>query len=97
MSTGEKYVLDDLARSMADRSVSRRQALKLVAAGAAAALLSLVGAREAGAQPPCRQLGQVCGGAAQCCQPGSGVAICQRPPSQGGRGPRRCMLQGGIS
>ena len=54
MSTGEKYVLDDLARSMADRSVSRRQALKLVAAGAAAALLSLVGAREAGAQPPCR-------------------------------------------
>ncbi len=95
MSTGEKYVLDDLARGMADRSVSRRQALKLVAAGAAAALLSLVGAREAGAQPPCRQLGRVCEGATQCCQPPSGVAVCQPPTS--GRGPSRCMLQGGIT
>jgi hypothetical protein len=56
--------VDDLARGLADGTMSRRRALG-VFAGAAAA--TLVGAKTAKAQPGCRQEGHPCEGNQECC------------------------------
>ncbi len=56
--------VDDLARGLADGTMSRRRALG-VFAGAAAA--TLVGAKTAKAQPRCRTAGHPCEGNQECC------------------------------
>jgi hypothetical protein len=56
-----------VARGLARDTMSRRRALKLVAAGATAALLSMMGAREVeAAKPICRKVGQPCNERHQC-------------------------------
>ncbi len=99
MALEEHHVLDSLARGLADRSVTRRQALKLVAAGAAAALLSLVGAREvAAAKPTCQELFEPCNEHLPCCSVNTPEGVIQlvcvpfsvREPARDERGLRRC-------
>ena len=57
--------VDDLARGLADGTMSRRRALG-VFAGAAAA--TLVGAKTAKAVPACREAGHPCEGNQECCE-----------------------------
>jgi hypothetical protein len=96
----EQHALDILARALADRSVTRRQALKLVAAGAAAALLSLMGAREVAAAPPCRQMGQYCNARLPCCShnefgnPLGCFPVNRGEPGQEERGIKACFPVG---
>ena len=57
--------LDELSRALAT-TTSRRQMLKVLAATAAGGVLSLAGARQAGATR-CRRVGQPCRANFECC------------------------------
>ena len=64
----EEHALDVVARGLASNTMSRRRALKIVAAAGVGALLSVMGARDVAAAPPkCRQEGQSCNERLQCC------------------------------
>ena len=67
MPTEEKHAFDDLARGLATGRVTRRRALQVFAAAAAGGVLSLMGIREASAQPGCRGEGHPCEGNQECC------------------------------
>jgi hypothetical protein len=98
--TGVRDSFDELAIGLADRSVTRRQALKLVAAGAAGALLSVMGAREVAAAPRCRDVGEPCSERHRCCltdEFGNPVVCCRANIHRGQeKGRRICMIRIGC-
>ena len=56
---------DELAQGLANRTVTRRRALAVLAASAAGALFPF--ARAAEGQPGCRRIGHPCEGNQECC------------------------------
>jgi hypothetical protein len=59
--------LDELARALANGSISRGKALKLMGAALVGGTLASLGIREAVAAPPCRPVGKHCKNASRCC------------------------------
>ena len=72
--------MDELSRALAT-TTSRRQMLKVLAATAGGGVLALVGARQAGADPRCRRVGQPCRANFECCDffcpPDTGRCACR--------------------
>lgn len=92
---------DELSKALA-KTTTRRQAVKVVGATALAGALSLVGAREAGAQGRCKKNGSPCRTDYECCSffcpPGTGRCACppgaQICPKRAGRPTERCVFCG---
>jgi hypothetical protein len=90
---------DELAKALA-APLSRRHAVKLVAAAAGGTMLSLMGARTAAAVDPgrCRNAGTICRQSSECCSQlcdsTTGRCVC-RAPRVNDRG--RCVCPSGTT
>src|SRR5215216_398264 len=77
----EEGFFDELARGLADGSITRGKALRLMGAALVGGTLASLGIGEAGADPPgCKRAGKHCTRDTQCC--GSLVCVsgtCQTP------------------
>jgi hypothetical protein len=68
MAREEEGFFDELARGLADGSLTRGKALRLMGAALVGGTLASLGIREAGADPPgCKRLGKNCTRDTQCC------------------------------
>ena len=64
----EEGFFDELARGLADGTLTRGRALRLMGAALVGGTLASLGIREAGADPPgCKRLGKNCTRDTQCC------------------------------
>src|ERR671921_402224 len=64
----EEGFFDELARGLADGTLTRGKALRLMGAALVGGSLASLGIREAGADPPgCKRLGKNCTRDTQCC------------------------------
>ena len=83
MAREEEGFFDDLARGLADGSITRGRALRLMGAALVGGTLGSLGIGEAAAdRPGCKRLGKNCTRTDQCC--GSLVCVsgtCQTPPT----------------
>jgi hypothetical protein len=73
MAREEEGFFDELARGLADGSITRGKALRLVGAALVGGTLGSLGIGEAGADPPgCKREGKHCARTEQCC----GTLVC---------------------
>jgi hypothetical protein len=76
----EDGFFDDLARGLADGSLTRGKALRLMGAAVVGGTLGSLGIGEAAADPPgCKRNGKACKKNSQCCSGNCSGGSCQEP------------------
>ena len=76
----EDSFFDDLARGLADGSITRGKALRLMGAAVVGGTLGSLGiSGEAAAAPKCKPVGKHCNGATECCSGNCSSRTCQEP------------------
>jgi hypothetical protein len=78
MARAEDGFFDDLARGLADGSITRGKALRLMGAAVVGSTLGSLGIGEASADPPgCKRNGKTCTRSEQCCSGSCASGSCQ--------------------